>query len=558
MATKRSRHDVLPGEAMNDQPCRKPFILSVKHRAVGWPLIGALASSGVAVQAQQLPASSPGVGAVAAAESSAASGAGTAGRSLTIDPRLSLTETYTDNVRLSNANKQSDFVTEVSPGIRVSSRGARLRGYLDYSLRSFYYANDSAQGSGSSRIQNRLNAAGTFEAIEDRAFLDVSATVGQQPISAFGTQSFDNGNVNANRTEVANYRISPYLRGRMGGIGTYEARYDWTTVRSDAAQASNLTTGNSILRLISDRSGRSLAWTLDASRQETSYRLGRDIEADRINGRLIYPLNTQLDVSLLAGWESNNYVTLVKESHATGGIGMNWRPSPTTRLSVDVERRFFGQAHTVIFDHRTPLTGWTFRDIKQATVSATGLGTGSLGSLYDLLYDQFATAQPDPSLRAQAVDNFLRANGLDPNSRVNTGFLASGALVQRNQSLSFVLRGVRNVLTLSATRIESERLNTVVTGNDDLSRAGAVRQQGLVASLSHRLTPITTVNFTASRQLTDSIGGFPGSNLRLLNANVSTRLGVRTYGTLGVRHVVFSGSTPYTENAVFGTVRIQF
>jgi uncharacterized protein (PEP-CTERM system associated) len=542
---------------MNDRIRRMPVISRATRRALGWPLVGVLAASGVAAQAQQSGALSSGIGSIAA-DSSTASGAGTAGRSLTIDPRVSVTETYSDNVRLSNANKQSDFVTEINPGIRVTSRGARVRGYLDYSLRGFYYANDSAQGSGVNRLQNQLNAAGTFEAIEDRAFVDVSARVGQQAISAFGTQSFDNGSVNSNRTQVANYRISPYLRGRMGSIGTYEARYDWTTVRSDAAQTSNLTTGNALLRLQSDRSGRSLAWTLDATHQETSYQLGRDIEADRVNGRLIYPINTQLDVSLLAGWESNNYATLVKESHGTGGVGMNWRPSPTTRLSVDIERRFFGQAHTVIFDHRTPLTGWTFRDIKQATVSATGLGTSSLGSLYDLLYDQFATQFPDPSQRAQAVEAALRSNGFDPNTLVNTGFLSSGALVQRNQSLSFVLRGVRNTLTLSATRTESERLNTVVSGNDDLSRAGAVRQQGLVASFSHRLTPITTVNLTASRQLTDSIGAFQGSNLRLLNANVSTQLGIRTYGSLGVRHVVYQGSTPYTENAVFGTVRVQF
>ncbi len=543
---------------MNDRTRRMPIISRATRQALGWPLVGVLAASGAAVQAQQGGALSSRIESIAGAGSSTASGAGTAGRSLTIDPRVSVTETYSDNVRLSNANKQSDFVTEINPGIRVTSRGARVRGYLDYSLRGFYYANDSAQGSGVNRLQNQLNAAGTFEAIEDRAFVDVSARVGQQAISAFGTQSFDNGSVNSNRTQVANYRISPYLRGRMGSIGTYEARYDWTTVRSDAAQASSLTTGNALLRLQSDRSGRSLAWTLDATHQETSYQLGRDIEADRVNGRLIYPINTQLDVSLLAGWESNNYATLVKESHGTGGVGMNWRPSPTTRLSVDIERRFFGQAHTVIFDHRTPLTGWTFRDIKQATVSATGLGTSSLGSLYDLLYDQFATQFPDPSQRAQAVEAALRSNGFDPNTLVNTGFLSSGALVQRNQSLSFVLRGVRNTLTLSATRTESERLNTVVSGNDDLSRAGAVRQQGLVASFSHRLTPITTVNLTASRQLTDSIGAFQGSNLRLLNANVSTQLGIRTYGSLGVRHVVYQGSTPYTENAVFGTVRVQF
>jgi uncharacterized protein (PEP-CTERM system associated) len=204
------------------------------------------------------------------------------------------------------------------------------------------------------------------------------------------------------------------------------------------------------------------------------------------------------------------------------------------------------------------LTGWTFRDIKQATVSSTGLGNASLGSLYDLVYDSLAAQFPDPSQRAQAVDTFLRTNNLAPNAQISTGFLSSGALVQRNQSLSFVLRGTRNVFTLTANRTESERLGMVVSGSDDLSRASAVRQQGLSASFSHRLTPITTANLTATRQLTNSVGAFQGSNLRLLNASISTRLGMRTYGSVGVRRAVFDGSTPYTENAIFGTVRLQF
>src|SRR4051794_32250580 len=44
-----------------------------------------------------------------------------------IVPTLSVTETYTDNVLLTqNALKQGDWVTEINPAISVAATGARL------------------------------------------------------------------------------------------------------------------------------------------------------------------------------------------------------------------------------------------------------------------------------------------------------------------------------------------------------------------------------------------------------------------------------------------------
>jgi hypothetical protein len=48
-------------------------------------------------------------------------------RAVSIVPRVSVTETLTDNVRLSSVDKQADLITEISPGIRISSEGRRLK-----------------------------------------------------------------------------------------------------------------------------------------------------------------------------------------------------------------------------------------------------------------------------------------------------------------------------------------------------------------------------------------------------------------------------------------------
>src|SRR5665811_200852 len=95
-----------------------------------------------------------------AQESGSASGPG---RAVSILTRVSVTETLTDNVRLSNVDKQSELITEISPGIRISSEGRRLKGYFDYSLSKIVYA----QNSSPSQLQQALNTFGTLEAVDN-------------------------------------------------------------------------------------------------------------------------------------------------------------------------------------------------------------------------------------------------------------------------------------------------------------------------------------------------------------------------------------------------------
>ena len=39
---------------------------------------------------------------------------------VTVVPRVTITETFTDNAKLNNAAKQSEQITEVAPGVRVT------------------------------------------------------------------------------------------------------------------------------------------------------------------------------------------------------------------------------------------------------------------------------------------------------------------------------------------------------------------------------------------------------------------------------------------------------
>jgi uncharacterized protein (PEP-CTERM system associated) len=475
-------------------------------------------------------------------------------RAVSIVPRVSVTETLTDNVRLSSANKQSDLVTEISPGIRINIEGARLKGYFDYALNGIF----SVKNSSPSRTQNALTTFATLEAVDNWAFVDFSGSISQQAVSAFGTPLNSNTSINANQTEVSSYRISPYVRGRLADLAKYEARYSRSGTSSNAAAASDVTTDDGVVRISGDSAFRKLGWSADASRQRVDFNAGRPTEADRLNLGLSYAITPQLSVSANGGRENNNYTSFNKQSSGTSGFGVNWSPSETTRLSASRDHRSFGETHSVSLERRTARTVWRFTDSKDVSSTPNQTGIGSLGSVSDLLFSQFASIEPDPALRARLVDAFLQANGISPNAVAISSFLTSALSLLRRQDLSFALLGVRDTITFLASRSETRRLDRVSTVIDDLSASSVVHQRGFSVNYAHRLTPDYSLGVLASQQNTSGATNLQDIRLRSLNASVTGKVGKQTALSVGLRHVVSSGARQYNESAVLGSLIVQF
>ncbi|HEY8904916.1 MAG TPA: TIGR03016 family PEP-CTERM system-associated outer membrane protein [Rhodoferax sp.] len=476
-------------------------------------------------------------------------------QAVSIVPRVSVTETLTNNVALSkSASAQSDQITEISPGIHLNINGARLKTYFDYSLDHVEYA----QGTAASRNQNALTTFGTLEAIDNWAFIDFSGNISQQTISAFGTQSTNNTAVNANSTEVATYQLSPYVKGHFGNFANYEARVSRSVSSSDSATASNTASTNSVVRVSNASAFRSLGWSADVSRQQASYSAGRATEADSYSLGLTYAITPQVNVSVNGGQESNNYTSLDKQNYNTRSVGVNWSPSQNTTLSALAGKRSFGNTHNLSFEHRTARTVWRYSDSKDVLINPTQSGLGSVGSNYDLYFSQFASVEPDPVARAALVNNYLAANGINPNAVVLSNFLTSGVALQRRQDLSLALLGVRDTVTFLLSRSDSRRLDSITNSFDSLSSASSVVQNGFSANYSHRLTPDYSLGVLMSRQATAGDTAAQETTLKSFNVNVTGKVGKKAAASLGLRHVVSDGLTPYTETAVTGNLNVQF
>jgi uncharacterized protein (PEP-CTERM system associated) len=475
---------------------------------------------------------------------------------LWLEPRISLGATLSNNGNLSATDPRSEQLIEVSPGVRLVMNGPRVRGFLDYSLRGLYYAQDTS----GDNLRHALNATGTFNAWDNRAFVDVSGVVDDQAVSAFSPTSNAFGDIN--RSQTTRFRVSPYVRGDLAGLADYELRYNLETRSTDASTRSDLTVQALSLALGSRMQGQTLGWTFNANAQEVDYSIGRATSSNSLRAGLIAVISPQLRSTVYAGIESNDILTPNRESYNTVGVDVDWRPSNRSRLFVGVEDRYFGTAHNIALEHRTARTVWRLTDTRGVNDSPLQAAQVSLGSIYTLLDNLYAPTTPDPIERAQRINTELLNLGLPGDAQIFQNFLSSSATVQRAQSLSVALVGQRSVITFALTRTRSNRLQSLLNLGDDFDTNSRIDQQGASINLAHRLTPISSVSASLARQTSEGSGvGLTQTNRSTsLALGYTTRLAPRTSGTVQLRHTQYDNSAvnAFSETAISALLTHRF
>jgi len=473
----------------------------------------------------------------------------------TITPSITVNETATDNVGLSESNQQSELITDISPGIRVDALGGRSKLHFDYQLHNLLYAQDASRN----RTQNSLNALGTLEAVDNWLFIDASGFISQQNISAFGstTSTAVNTNTNSNTTETSTYSISPYIQGSFGTVADYQLRYRATDTSTRSGQAFDSQTRQWTGNLKGQTGLTNLGWSLDANSQTATFNNGRSNNDDRLRGTLIYQFDPQFRVSLLGGRESNDYLSANKKSYTTKGAGFEWAPTERTLISANREERFFGTSNTFSVSHRTALTAWSFKQSKDASVQnnqQTGVGT---------LYEQFAS-QCDLIANEQAKISCFALARAQADAIGPGGFLTAGVTLQQRRELSVALLGARNTVTFAASQSHSESLSQGAgTGfliGTNFTNANAIQQRVESINWSHKLTEISSLTGVFSHIRSNSSGGTDNIHTTQQSAslNFTTQLGPKTNAGIGARRVVVNGETSYTENALTGVLTHQF
>ncbi|MBT9492899.1 MAG: TIGR03016 family PEP-CTERM system-associated outer membrane protein [Paucibacter sp.] len=487
-----------------------------------------------------------GSGAVATGGSSAA------GLGFRVQPRLSLTQTWTDNLNLSEVEKDAALISVIAPGVNISSTAGRLRGNLDYALNGLLYAKSDR----SNDVQHTLAASGTLEVIERRLFVEARASYGQQQQSAFGQQSSaENAIRNPNSSEVATLAISPRLLGRLGNVATYQVSGSLTETRVKDSVAGDSRLASLSLSTDGLATG-PLNWSASATTQQSSFDAGSDNKRSSATAALRYRPDVDLAMAGNVGIERSDLLTGAGQAGATYGLNAQWTPTPRTSVQGDYQSHDYGDSHTLSFNHRFQRSSIRYSDTR--SVSQGLGGQGGQQSNYSLFFFQFESIEPDPIKRDLLVRQFLLERGLSPNAPATSGFVSSAPSLQRRQELSGSWQGLLTTVTAAYSRSRNSRIGEQLPGSGDLSQSSLVQERNASANLSYRLTPSSSTNLGLSHRQVRGDLGSQSSTLRTINASWSGQPGQLGTLTVGARYSLFEGQLPYRENAVFATLVHQF
>lgn len=469
-----------------------------------------------------------------------------AGRGLSVGGSVDVSVTASADER-GAGQKSSDTETQLRPAVYLTSRTGRVVGQLSYALVLIRHSNEYV----GQNIHNQLNASFSAEAIERWAYVDVAATVAQQPASAYGQQTAaDSGRDNPNLVEVGTLNISPYVRGVLGAAVNYDVRLTASGTNGRRSKTADSTTMGGNVSLSSVVPGAMVGWGLSASQVTQDYRVGRESRSDRYSASLTFMPDPDLTLNLRGGQESNDIASLSSASYNNWGVGLTWRPSPRTRAQVQFDERYFGKAHQVVLEHRLAATSFQFISSRDAGGGADMSAGGQPITLYQAL-DRLLTPQyPDPVERDVQIR--LRLGNADPGQLVGGGAINSAVTVTQRQQL---------VASYAAARLSgSLQIYTTSSKTADVTAAAAeVEQWGYLGTLGYRLTPTASVNLTGSRMVTQGTDSNPGNELKSATFSWTEQVAKRTTAAVSLRYSVFNSAlAPYREGALTASLSQRF
>ncbi len=452
--------------------------------------------------------------------------------------------TYTDNVRNSAADRQSDLYFSLVPRVTVAADTARLVGAATYAPRFRYYTQNPSQND----IDQRFNAQGLGTLVEDRLFIEFSAFGDVQ--SVFG--DFAGADLapddSDNRVQTLSYRVSPYLQHRFGNFATGRVGYAFRQVVQDGnagfeeGEAQPFFVSTSYIShqfygtLNSGDSFGRFGWTLAASSTDFDGDNVYDGAYNRVYGaQLRYAITRELAALVDGGWQESFYngATPYTVEDPIWSVGFRYQPDEINFLTVrygqfDGETSWFVRGGLDLGARTRLFANYTERLSNSALQTGDALNSlrvDSLGNLVDSgTGTPAALAFGSPLQNVQSGVFLQRRAALALSHVLTRDTLSLGlswqesdpvAVAEGTQPFSQTTRSV----SLGWTRALEPGMSLSTAAryglSDSANTSGDRENYAITASLSRALSPsvIASLRYEYSSRETNQTGGRSERNL---------------------------------------------
>ncbi|WP_136526850.1 TIGR03016 family PEP-CTERM system-associated outer membrane protein [Geomonas ferrireducens] len=142
-----------------------------------------------------------------------------------VNPSLSLSEEYNDNLFQTAQREKTDFVTRVQPTIALSAEGGGFTTSLSYGVDYRYFAKNSR----SYQLDHRAAMLGNLRFFDDFFHVDLSDTYSR--VSSELARDLTGESLVVNQTLQNNAIVSPFLTWHLSGSSTLKTGYRYRDTR---------------------------------------------------------------------------------------------------------------------------------------------------------------------------------------------------------------------------------------------------------------------------------------------------------------------------------------
>ena len=317
------------------------------------------------------------------------------------------------------------------------------------------------------------------------------------------------------------------------------------------------------LRMQSGPAYRLLRWDLDYYRDNIDYDTQNDIMSEAITGsarRLVTPT-----VGLLAELGYEEYDTDIPGTEFNGSnwkAGIEWTPSPRTRVAGSAGERFYGNTYDFDFSTRTRRTTFRVGYRESITTARNQLLIPATASTAAYLDTLFLAQYPDAVARQVAVEEFIARTGLPANLNSPINFFTTQLFLLKRWEVSAGILGARNVVLANVFKDSREGLieDSALPGSGDFARSNSVDQTGVSFEWNLQLTAQDSWNLRGS--YTRNAFPFTGQvdYLTLVQAGLSHQFQPRLSGSLTLSRQLYDSNqrADFTEHVIFAGLSARF
>jgi uncharacterized protein (PEP-CTERM system associated) len=301
-----------------------------------------------------------------------------------------------------------------------------------------------------------------------------------------------------------------------------------------------------------------VTWNIDYSRENIDYQGLGDLDTEVITAGARRLITHTVGLLANVGHEYYKSGILPESEGPSWSAGLDWEPSPHTRLAATAGQRFYGDTYMLDFKHHSRLTTWSVGYSQDVTTTRQQFfipaGTNTVGYLDTLFSARF----PDPVSRQKAVEDFIALTGLPPSLSAPINAFATQLFLQKSWNGSAGILGVRNVLIANVYKQTREGL----VGDLVLPNApNATNQTGTSLQWNWRMTAQTAWNLGVAYSRNETLSTGQIDHLTYVGMGFTRQLQPRLSGSLNYRRQQNESNvsaSSYTENAVFATLTLRF